>query len=177
MKHPLTRIQVAGIPPEGADITGKITAGELDIESDARIDFPISFDYKFTLSMVSGGLLSRGWIELRARCRCDRCLTYFDYSTSLVDLCYFIAVEVNDTVDLTDPIRQDILLSFPQQFLCRRECLGLCGNCGQNLNVRSCECRADEKPDSVWNELNKLFSSENEKEISDHKTPGDHYPD
>ena len=41
-------------------------------------------------------------------------------------------------LDVTDDIRQEILLSYPVQFLCREECRGLCPACGTNLNERSC---------------------------------------
>ena len=41
-------------------------------------------------------------------------------------------------LDVTDDIRQEILLSYPVQFLCREDCRGLCPRCGTNLNERSC---------------------------------------
>ena len=40
-----------------------------------------------------------------------------------------------------DPIlREQLLLALPMNALCREDCKGLCGMCGQNLNERACGC-------------------------------------
>ena len=41
-------------------------------------------------------------------------------------------------VDLTEAIRQDIVVEQPLQPLCRPDCAGLCSVCGQNLNEAQC---------------------------------------
>jgi uncharacterized protein len=46
-------------------------------------------------------------------------------------------------LDLTDLIRQDIVIEQPLRPLCRPECAGLCPQCGENLNDVQCTC-ADE---------------------------------
>jgi uncharacterized protein len=48
------------------------------------------------------------------------------------------------TLDLTDEIRQCILLELPMKPLCRRDCAGLCPQCGKNLNEGPCTCLPDE---------------------------------
>jgi uncharacterized protein len=46
------------------------------------------------------------------------------------------------TID-TDPIvREQVLLALPMHALCRDDCKGLCGMCGQNLNEATCGCDA-----------------------------------
>jgi len=156
MIHPLRRIQVSGIEPEGLRVQGEISPVELELESYDRIDFPNPVIYRFELSTVSDGLLVRGEVSTVCRCRCDRCLKYFNRRIDLAELCYFFREISDDTVDLTDPVRQDILLTFPQRLLCREECAGLCELCGVNLNVRSCDCRRELETGSVWDKLNEL---------------------
>ena len=46
----------------------------------------------------------------------------------------------NDRVDLTQSVRDGILLAVPVVFLCREDCNGLCSRCGINLNQGSCGC-------------------------------------
>ena len=46
----------------------------------------------------------------------------------------------NDRVDLTQSVRDGILLAVPVIFLCREDCNGLCSQCGVNLNQGSCGC-------------------------------------
>ncbi|MCS7081942.1 MAG: DUF177 domain-containing protein [Bacteroidetes bacterium] len=47
-----------------------------------------------------------------------------------------IRVGVRD-VDITDDVRQTVLLSIPLKQVCREDCLGLCPECGSNLNLSS----------------------------------------
>ncbi len=156
MKHPLTRVHAGSIPPEGVISEGEIDPRILDLLDDDRIAFPNPASYSFKFSVVSGSFLAQGKIELCCRCRCDRCLVYFNFDVGLADLCYYIPVKEDDTVDLTDPIRQDILLFFPQRLICDPDCRGLCDRCGQNLNVRNCECQTGGKIQSQWKELDNL---------------------
>lgn len=48
-----------------------------------------------------------------------------------------------DTIELGEMLREQVILAAPMQPLCREECLGLCPVCGQDLNVRRCECREE----------------------------------
>jgi uncharacterized protein len=45
-------------------------------------------------------------------------------------------------LDLLPDIEQEIIMSLPQQPLCKAACLGLCHSCGCNLNQGSCNCEA-----------------------------------
>lgn len=45
-----------------------------------------------------------------------------------------------DFIDLTDLIRETILLSQPLNQLCSPDCRGLCVKCGANLNEADCRC-------------------------------------
>jgi uncharacterized protein len=43
-------------------------------------------------------------------------------------------------LDVTELVRQQLLLSVPLQPVCRPDCRGLCPTCGQNLNLGACLC-------------------------------------
>lgn len=58
-------------------------------------------------------------------------------------------IDEHHILDLTEVIRQNMLLAQPARSLCRRDCLGLCPICGQNLNEGPCSCEASET-DSRW---------------------------
>lgn len=45
-------------------------------------------------------------------------------------------------LDLTEGLRQYILTAEPLQPLCKADCLGLCPECGTDLNETSCDCGA-----------------------------------
>lgn len=58
-------------------------------------------------------------------------------------------------LDLTGPIREQVLVAVPQYVQCREDCKGLCARCGTNLNESSCDC-ATEEVDERWAPLRKL---------------------
>lgn len=48
-----------------------------------------------------------------------------------------------DEIDLEPIVLEQIVLQIPIKPLCREDCKGLCPKCGADLNVESCDCRAD----------------------------------
>ncbi|NBX67950.1 MAG: DUF177 domain-containing protein [Proteobacteria bacterium] len=64
-------------------------------------------------------------------------------------------------IDLNPIITEQFFLSIPYQSLCKPDCLGICQQCGTNLNSKMCQC-AEKKsitPFSVLQEM-KLFKQE-----------------
>ncbi len=49
----------------------------------------------------------------------------------------------NNIFDLSEFIRQSVLVETPIRPLCSDVCKGLCTHCGQNLNEGACECPVD----------------------------------
>lgn len=62
---------------------------------------------------------------------------------------------VGDRLELSDMLREQIILATPMQPLCREDCRGLCPVCGENLNERRCDC-PPQRPDSPFSVLRKL---------------------
>ena len=60
------------------------------------------------------------------------------------------------TLDLQPLVRDQVVLSFPVQPLCRDDCAGLCQVCGNNRNERPCTCQVERKdsPFAVLKQLN-----------------------
>jgi uncharacterized protein len=46
-------------------------------------------------------------------------------------------------LDLRPLIREQVVLAFPVQPLCREDCAGLCQVCGGNRNVEPCTCQTE----------------------------------
>ena len=53
-------------------------------------------------------------------------------------------IDEHHIIDLTEVIRQDMLLALPPHPVCRSKCAGLCPNCGKNWNEGPCDCTHDE---------------------------------
>ncbi len=50
----------------------------------------------------------------------------------------------SDELDLGEALREQIVLAIPYQTVCSPQCKGICSQCGQDLNVGSCQCEKGE---------------------------------
>lgn len=66
-----------------------------------------------------------------------------------------VELVADDQVDLTNIIREQILLNLPEQVLCKEDCKGLCPECCANLNLKDCDC-GDRDIDPRWAALKNL---------------------
>lgn len=65
---------------------------------------------------------------------------------------------IGTSVDLSEVIRDAILLAVPMQVYCQVDCKGCCSICGQDLNQKMCDCEApNEKPSSPFDVLSELL--------------------
>jgi uncharacterized protein len=64
-------------------------------------------------------------------------------------------IDEHHVLDLTEVLRQDMLVAMPLHVLCREDCRGLCPTCGQNRNEGPCGCEPE--PDSRWGPLVELL--------------------
>ena len=53
----------------------------------------------------------------------------------------------DEYVDLSEDLRESLLLELPEKILCSEGCEGLCPRCGQNLNEEKCDC--DLEPEEI----------------------------
>jgi uncharacterized protein len=70
-------------------------------------------------------------------------------------------IDEHHMLDLTEAVRQYREASAEMQPLCRPDCLGLCPNCGADLNAGPHNCGSGEI-DTRWSELQKLLEGETE---------------
>jgi len=123
-------------------------------------EFPAPAEVKVDYYRAGQELFFQGRIAGPVVGHCARCLEEYtfdlgkDFSVVLVpkqpleeegavgdddlDLSFY----EGDEVDLSPLIREQIILALPTRPLCRDSCRGLCPQCGVNLNVQPCTCRA-----------------------------------
>ena len=61
----------------------------------------------------------------------------------------------DDEIDLSEIVREQILLTQTAQVFCKKDCKGLCPECGQNQNLINCKCK-EEEVDPRWSALKDL---------------------
>jgi len=150
------RVNVKHIVEEGLLITGNLPPSILDIAETDRLHSANPLAYDLMVFLTAHDILVRGTLRTTLRCRCDRCLRYYDHLVENSDVCLFYEEVTDDFLDLTEDVREDILLGFPQKCLCVPDCRGLCPECGHNLNMRECHCSAPAGAPSAFDKLDGL---------------------
>jgi uncharacterized protein len=106
------------------------------------------------------GYLLEGRSAGRARLRCSRCLSEFEFEFAEQIELHLLPVTAapqddetrlgrNDlevrffeepSVDLAELAAEQFALAVPMKPLCAEECRGICARCGANLNLGACPC-------------------------------------
>lgn len=104
------------------------------------------FQYKANLKVhgfvekMSDVLVFSGTLTSTAAQVCGRCLEEIALT---VDEPFDFAYDIKGKteIDVTEDIREVMIISHPQRFLCKEDCKGLCPGCGVNMNIEPCKCK------------------------------------
>ncbi len=136
------------------------------------MDIPeISQPVKCVVNVFRSGdkVLITGQFEAILRINCSRCLELAEYTLNAQFTSDFRQTQENplvagkieltpdeldivwyngNEIDLTEQVRQQMVVNLPMQVLCKENCRGLCVKCGANLNIHPCQCPTedDENP-------------------------------
>ncbi len=165
--------------PVGTSLEYDIHEENVQLDEDLKVIGPIEGHVR--LHHTNQGILADGWVDLTLELTCMRCLKEFEQPTHLdFSEVFYPTVDVNTGIpvppmeeeeafpidehhllDLTEAIRQNILVSLPMMPLCREDCAGLCPQCGHDLNLGPCDCKPEEV-DSRFSVLEKLLQNGSE---------------
>lgn len=146
-----------------------VCAEESFYDDGEKIEFisPVTLDGELYLT---GDIINlEGRILTELSLSCSRCLSDFSHTIDIPIHEKFSTNHDNkddeiifidgDTIDITDIIKNNIVMSLPIKKLCKDECKGLCQHCGTNLNTSSCNCEKDDI-DPRLAKLKDLFSAD-----------------
>lgn len=167
----MLRIALADLRGGAVETTGEIPVGDPLFASD---------EVTFVAPLVVRGRISRAgedqyyWqvgFETTVRGECRRCLTTVDVPVSeKAGIVFATDPSATETegyyplpgraqdIDLSEPLREEVLLALPRFVECRPDCKGLCPTCGADLNEGPCGCGA--APDPRWDALRALTKPE-----------------
>ncbi len=147
---------------------------EIDLESDdTKLKDEAKVRGKLTKHIVQVDV--EGSISATIQIECTRCLQPVENHLRFPFEAAFVAEEnytkakeaelnANDLdvsvfngqkIDLTELVREQILLNLPEQVFCQEDCKGLCEKCGANRNLIDCKC-IDKEVDPRWAALKNL---------------------
>lgn len=132
-------------------------------EEDGKVISPIFCNVK--IIRADSNIFLDGYVNTKLQLECSRCLSNFEYEVNEKMVLYYKNVnkvkailereiELNeddiltftydgDEIDLSERVRETILISLPMKPLCKEDCKGLCPYCGSDLNFNNCNCKAN----------------------------------
>lgn len=167
------KIQVGGLSEGLHRYSFTVTPGELGLTAEFEGQVAVQTE----LEKTSREILLKANVLAAASWECDRCVVPFRgqvesgfqtyYVPEGTDIARFDPADVqvipggSNVIDISDDVRQSILLSVPLKRVCREDCKGLCPHCGKNLNETRCGCR-DTIADGRWDKLKELQNKIND---------------
>lgn len=133
----------------------------LDTIGDMPLAAPVTGHVR--LMRTNRGVLVRGNLSTRVILECSRCLTEFEMPIDIhlndqfwqkIDIYtgrvmplpegedHDMEISEDHILDITEAVRQYLVIGLPMQALCTEACKGMCPNCGANLNDGACRCTA-----------------------------------
>jgi uncharacterized protein len=133
-----------------------LAAAPADLELDPE-RFPETVSVRLRLMPLGDGWMAHMDLSTRVHRICDRCLADVILDLAEEERCLILPSNQRpgeddeervllfepdqEEVDISPVVRDALLLSQPEYFLCRDECLGLCPVCGEDRNSVECGCR------------------------------------
>lgn len=152
----LRRLQV-----EPLELSGELPVAELDLGGEDRVihvSHPLAYD--LTAAFMDEAVLVQGELRLPLDCECVRCLKQFTQEVEVPEFAVHLPLTgddavpvVDDCVDLTPFLREDILLTLPQHPLCKPDCRGLSQLAAGGASGQTSQTNAGA---SAWAALNQL---------------------
>jgi uncharacterized protein len=147
--------------PVGTSLEADIHEEHIQLDEELKIIGPANGHAR--IRRINQDVLVDGWIDLVLEMTCTRCLKVFEQTmhvpfeerfyptvdvvtgapTHPVDVEEAFPIDEHHLLDLSELIRQQILLDIPIVTLCKEDCAGLCAQCGKDLNEGPCECQPE----------------------------------
>jgi uncharacterized protein len=145
------KIHTLQIPPEGKHVEGEDPLSVLDLQDPSTVPIaPLS--YSLDVGLSDGGLFATGEIQSAFSLQCVKCLENFDYPVVIPNFACQVELGTSEEVDLTESLREDIVLALPAHPRCDWTGLNPCSG----MHLRPEEPIQTEQPKPVWDALDRL---------------------
>lgn len=133
------KIDIRQVPEEGLTLSEDFDPKALDLDTDLiKFLSPVTAKVKVSKSYRAVSALLT--LNARVRITCSRCLKDQEKDLSKSVALNFAVDKSDFIIDFDPEIREEIILDYPVNPLCKSDCNGLCPKCGKNLNEGGCNC-------------------------------------
>ena len=170
----MLRIGLSALEQGPVDTAATVAVGDPLFEG---LNFSLSEPVRITGELSAAGQGSyywRGDLRTAVEGTCRRCLAptsmrvdapvniLFTEDEQADDPSVYVIPPRSRALDLSEAVREELILAVPDYLLCRENCAGLCPHCGKDLNEGPHEC-AGKATDARWAALETLKGRREEK--------------
>ncbi len=168
-------IRLNEIPSNGLTLRFDLPTFDLDLDSTGVV-FSQTIAVDLSVEKLQDLVQIEGEISTSLTLECGRCVSQFQEPMRIEIHAHYLpekegeqmedeslddSIEVDyyseGMIDIDKLVRENLILASPFRPLCREDCMGLCNQCGKNLNGGPCGCEV-EKPGGPFSRLNDYFS-------------------
>ena len=149
------KIHINQIPLDGMHLEGEEQGDILEIQDETvRVLAPIS--YSLDLGLSHGGLFATGTLATELELECVCCLNRFRFPLVVPDFAVQVELTHAELVDLTENVREDILLALPLYPHCDWAGDKPCPGVRAIAQIQEQETAAEPSGESPWATLDRL---------------------
>jgi len=166
------KVEFRQVKAGGSEFSFSVPATDLELEIEG-FKFSEPIEVELTATKSGDEIVFQGKVSTLIEAECARCLELFEkrISSKMQFVVQFMDVggpedtgdddfvvlpKTTEDYDISDRVRETIILELPYKPLCKADCKGLCPMCGADLNETDCGCTQD-KTDERWDALRELF--------------------
>ncbi len=136
-----------------------------------ELEFQLTAPVRLGGRLMDAGMGQYYWhgrLRTSVQSKCRRCLTevpvevdqlievLFTQDRDADDPAAYVIKADTRELDLSDAVREELILAVPEYVLCKEDCRGICPRCGADLNTGPCTCAPE--TDTRWSALQALRS-------------------
>jgi uncharacterized metal-binding protein YceD (DUF177 family) len=148
------KIHLKQIPADGLHMEGSEPSTILDLH-DRGVQPVGDVRYALDVGLSDGGLFATGQLAVDLDLQCVGCLEKFRYPLRVADFACQVELTSSETVDLTEPVREDILLALPPHPHCDWNGERVCPGVSYRSKTEAADAPLAVKPDA-WGTLDQL---------------------
>jgi uncharacterized protein len=149
------KVHLNQIPHEGLHLEGTDPAAILDFQ-DSQVRAVSDVRYRLDIGLSDGGLFATGELSVDLEFECVGCLETFRRPLTVPNFACQIELHGPEMVDLTEPMREDILLALPPHPHCDWNGERVCPGAARVARIHAAAADPIPQEREVWGALDQL---------------------
>jgi len=138
--YPDMNIHIRKIRNEGIELSEFFSEDWIGLSNEDNIHFIKPIEIQAFVTRVGDEVFVKVTAKSRHESFCYRCLKDLSKDWSAHFSLIFDVDKQKEFIEISDDIRQELILNLPTRILCQEDCKGLCIDCGADLNNEKCSC-------------------------------------